>query len=583
MKKFFWFPILIAVAVFVSCQKQQTEAEKNADVEGQVQQRLAAERQAQERQQLAQREADLSVREKALAEQESPAATTPEPTVPMAQLPHFTSLRQRMHDAAGNPATATYATFYTKLEPYGAWFETSDYGYVWQPREAESSRSWRPYTDGRWVYTDAGWTWISEEPFGWAAYHYGRWTRLHNIGWVWVPGDQWAPAWVSWRTSNDYVGWAPLPPEARFDRDTGIRNWSDNYYDIGPDQYAFVATNEFGAQRIQDTLLPRERNAAIVDQTTNVTSITYNNTTIVNQGPNYDELRKRSREPVQRLRLQRENLLNENFDARAVVQGDAVVITAPVIAVPQASDRPRAVKETIAQTTVDLGWDAISDHQAADKARKRMKSEAPPPANLPSKKFTKPTSESNIVAANASTTSTEAPSNAPVEAQSAISKSADETPKPTATPQLTPAPTSTSAPSSAVSPTHGRMLKPMITPMPHQTASPTQHSSAAPTQTPASTGSAAPFTTPSPIPSPKKHPELKSQAQKFQPRRVVPMTSPESPSPSATASTSPIAPEPKLTKEERKKEKREEKEQKRDHKGPGGTSEIPSPSPQSSP
>jgi hypothetical protein len=66
---------------------------------------------------------------------------------------------------------------------------------------------------------------MSEEPFGWATFHYGRWTRLRNIGWIWVPGDEWAPAWVSWRKSNDYIGWAPLPPEARFDRRRGIHNW----------------------------------------------------------------------------------------------------------------------------------------------------------------------------------------------------------------------------------------------------------------------------------------------------------------------------------------------------------------------
>ena len=62
----------------------------------------------------------------------------------------------------------SYETFYRKLEPYGAWRETSDYGYVWQPRVAQQSRDWRPYTDGRWTYTDAGWTWASDEPFGWA-------------------------------------------------------------------------------------------------------------------------------------------------------------------------------------------------------------------------------------------------------------------------------------------------------------------------------------------------------------------------------------------------------------------------------
>src|SRR2546423_9736807 len=35
-----------------------------------------------------------------------------------------------------------------------------------------------------------------------------------------VPGDEWAPAWVSWRSSKDYVGWAPLPPEARSEEHT---------------------------------------------------------------------------------------------------------------------------------------------------------------------------------------------------------------------------------------------------------------------------------------------------------------------------------------------------------------------------
>ncbi len=163
------------------------------------------------------------------------------------------------------------------------------------------SRDWRPYTNGRWVYTDAGWTWISDEQFGWATYHYGRWIRLRSVGWVWVPGEQWAPAWVSWRKGNDYVGWAPLPPEAQFDRQTGIRNWADNYYDIGPEQYAFVPTNEFGRQLTPREIVPTERNVTIINQTTNVTNITYNNSRIVDRGPSYDELRARSRQPIERL------------------------------------------------------------------------------------------------------------------------------------------------------------------------------------------------------------------------------------------------------------------------------------------
>ncbi len=271
MKKFFVISAVIGAAALVSCQKQQTEAEKNAEVERQVQERLAAEHQSQQQQQQQQRQADLDAREKALAEKENATPATPN----RAERSESETLESRPRPRAPQGAITTgYTTFYNKLEPYGDWIETGDYGYVFHPRQAESSRSWRPYTDGRWVYTDAGCTWISEEPFGWATYHYGRWTRLRGIGWVWVPGNQWAPAWVSWRKSTDYVGWAPLPPEARFDQRTGIHNWSDNYYDIGPDQYCFVASREFGAPRVQQTLLPPERSVTIINQTTNVTNIT---------------------------------------------------------------------------------------------------------------------------------------------------------------------------------------------------------------------------------------------------------------------------------------------------------------------
>jgi hypothetical protein len=181
MKKFFGLPVIISLAIFCSCQKQQTEEERKTEIERQVQERLAAERQAQTEQQLAQRQAELEAREKSLAEKQQAAESAP--VVEASETP----LRALRVDTSGNVATASYSTFYRKLEPYGVWRETSSYGYVWQPREAERSHSWRPYSNGRWIYTDAGWTWISEEPFGWATYHYGRWTRLRNIGWIWVP------------------------------------------------------------------------------------------------------------------------------------------------------------------------------------------------------------------------------------------------------------------------------------------------------------------------------------------------------------------------------------------------------------
>ena len=257
---------------------------------------------------------------------------------PAAPRPPATRFARPSRDAR----TGSYATFYRKLDPYGDWMETSDYGYVFQPRQAAQSRDWRPYTNGHWVYTDAGWTWISDEQFGWATYHYGRWIRLRSVGWVWVPGEQWAPAWVSWRKGNDYVGWAPLPPEAQFDRHTGIRNWADNYYDIGPEQYAFVPANQFGAKVSAHVVVPTERNVTIINQTTNVTNITYNNSVIVDRGPSYDDLRARSSQPIERFRLERTQDSNN----------EGPVFRGEVVALPTVDFRPaeRATRSSTSLT-----------------------------------------------------------------------------------------------------------------------------------------------------------------------------------------------------------------------------------------
>ncbi len=103
----------------------------------------------------------------------------------------------------------TFDSFHGALQPYGDWVVAGNYGRVWRPRVAAG---WRPYYYGRWEWTNEGWLWVSDEPWGWAAYHYGRWAYDPYYGWLWVPGYEWAPAWVSWRTSGDVIGWAPLAP-----------------------------------------------------------------------------------------------------------------------------------------------------------------------------------------------------------------------------------------------------------------------------------------------------------------------------------------------------------------------------------
>ncbi len=386
MKRTLLLPLLAALALSATaCQKQQTEAEKNAEVERQVQERLNAERSADDRQKMAERQAALEARINALAaaQKKAPATATLAPNEPSSTPARVSSAS----DADADADTGSYSTFYRKLEPYGDWMETNDYGYVFQPRQAAQARDWRPYTNGHWVYTDAGWTWISDERFGWATYHYGRWVRLRSVGWVWVPGEQWAPAWVSWRKGGDYVGWAPLPPEAQFNRQTGIRNWADNYYDIGPEQYAFVPANEFGRKITQREIVPIERNVTIINNTVNVTNIVYNNSVIVDQGPSYDDLRQQSRQPIARYRLERtQNMPNDV----PVFKGEVVALPTVDFRQAERATRPNRVTRSISQTVAERGWAGIQNAQAAQKARAKMEAEATPPPNLPPKRFVRP-------------------------------------------------------------------------------------------------------------------------------------------------------------------------------------------------
>src|SRR5207237_10350498 len=105
---------------------------------------------------------------------------------------------------------------------------------------------------------------------------------------------------------------------------------------------------------------------------------------------NYDEMRAQSREPMQRFRLERNASVDVSVEApRPVVQGETVIVAAPVFAAPRTNERPPRVKQNITQVTVDLGWAGIADHEAAKRTRDKMKSEATPPSNATSKKLVK--------------------------------------------------------------------------------------------------------------------------------------------------------------------------------------------------
>ena len=79
---------------------------------------------------------------------------------------------------------------YEDLDQYGDWQADATYGAVWYPRSVQAD--WAPYRSGRWESVEPwGWTWIDDNPWGFAPFHYGRWShdRGRPAGARW-PGDR---------------------------------------------------------------------------------------------------------------------------------------------------------------------------------------------------------------------------------------------------------------------------------------------------------------------------------------------------------------------------------------------------------
>jgi Family of unknown function (DUF6600) len=284
--------------------------------------------------------------------------------------------------------------FYNNL-PGGNWIEVGDYGYGWQPDVATSDPNWRPYADGYWAYTDVGWTWVSYEDFGWATYHYGRWANLGDYGWVWFPGSdlEWGPAWVSWRTGGDYVGWAPLPPRGPGIAYAGgpIGGRVDIEFDIGPAYYNFIDARFIGEPVLRDRIFPYSQNVTYIDTTVNVTNITVQNNVVYNYGPDYNTLSSYSSRPIQRLKLERQQSADLSAAAKSgaltKVQGDRLMVGAPQkFSKAAAGVAPPKVKAKVAQPKIEKGWAGVANEaQVKEKMKTENPKNIPPPTRAAAK------------------------------------------------------------------------------------------------------------------------------------------------------------------------------------------------------
>jgi hypothetical protein len=188
--------------------------------------------------------------------------------------------------------------FYDYLSPYGAWVYYSPHGYVWIPGDVPYG--WRPYTRGNWIWTDYGWMWSSQLSWGWAPFHYGRWGWDRDLGWFWVPGTVWGPGWVTWRSSNLFIGWAPLPPGVPFVAGVGIRPTA---FSIPASHWIFVDGNYFLDTSLYLHIFPYERNRTIIRYTVHKTNIYVRNNRVINEGIGLDRIRTITKKQITKYEL----------------------------------------------------------------------------------------------------------------------------------------------------------------------------------------------------------------------------------------------------------------------------------------
>jgi len=223
-------------------------------------------------------------------------------------------------DTAKARDTASMQDFYNQLSPYGDWIDYGDYGYVWVPTTL--GPDFYPYaTGGYWAYSDFGWAWVSEYPWGWAPFHYGRWTFDIVYGWLWIPDMVWGPAWVCWDYAPGFWGWLPLEPgyDLRYYR----RHWR-NF----PDRWTYVGNENMGRHDIYNYYGPREDNHNILNHSTLITNTYTDNASgqVYSSGPAIGDVQKYAGNNITRI-----NTKEVHSPAMAGIENNQLNVYRPVI------------------------------------------------------------------------------------------------------------------------------------------------------------------------------------------------------------------------------------------------------------
>ncbi|MDE2359779.1 MAG: hypothetical protein KGL70_10380, partial [Betaproteobacteria bacterium] len=233
----------------------------------------------------------------------------------------WTAARERRY---ANSVSARYVSpdvvGYADLDNYGTWGVVASYGNVWFPREV--AVGWAPYRDGHWAWIDPwGWTWVDDDSWGYAPFHYGRWAFIGGR-WGWVPGPRevhpvYAPALVAFVGGvgvgiGGNVAWFPLGP----------REVYVPAYRVSP---AYVNRVNVTNTTVNVTQVTNVYKTTIVNNNTTINNVTYVNRNVQGAVTAVPQHAFATAQPVSRTAV----AVNQQEIARGPVTARAAVSPAP--------------------------------------------------------------------------------------------------------------------------------------------------------------------------------------------------------------------------------------------------------------
>ena len=127
---------------------------------------------------------------------------------------------------------------------------------------------------------------------------------------------------MTWRTTGDVCGWAPLPPHAEYAvgigwRYNGVSVAASFSFGLGANAFAFVSFGNLTSHDLHRSCLPPARVNAVYHQTTVVNNYVVNNGTVVHRGIPVERVSAVSHAPVPRATVRDWRAAPERMPARA--------------------------------------------------------------------------------------------------------------------------------------------------------------------------------------------------------------------------------------------------------------------------